>query len=63
MVTKRGKQASRKAGARKYGFLEVPIKEPLQLPRPKTFVHAQMKGIIIRIMTDSSPSIKRIDDQ
>ncbi|MDP1559132.1 MAG: hypothetical protein Q8K59_01445 [Nitrosomonas sp.] len=25
MVTKRGKQASRKAAARKYGFLEVPI--------------------------------------
>ncbi|MDP1558069.1 MAG: hypothetical protein Q8K59_07640 [Nitrosomonas sp.] len=24
MVTKRGKQASRKAAARKYGFLEVP---------------------------------------
>ncbi|MDP1558653.1 MAG: hypothetical protein Q8K59_01955 [Nitrosomonas sp.] len=25
MVTKRGKQASRKAAARKYGFLEVPL--------------------------------------
>ncbi|MDP1558419.1 MAG: hypothetical protein Q8K59_02175 [Nitrosomonas sp.] len=25
MVTKRGKQASHKAAARKYGFLEVPI--------------------------------------
>ncbi|MDP1558627.1 MAG: hypothetical protein Q8K59_12125 [Nitrosomonas sp.] len=25
MVTKRGKQASRKAAARKYGFLEMPI--------------------------------------
>ncbi|MDP1557720.1 MAG: hypothetical protein Q8K59_08040 [Nitrosomonas sp.] len=25
IVTKRGKQASRKAAARKYGFLEVPI--------------------------------------
>ncbi|MDP1558816.1 MAG: hypothetical protein Q8K59_11035 [Nitrosomonas sp.] len=25
-MTKRGKQASRKAAARKYGFLEVPIK-------------------------------------
>ncbi|MDP1558761.1 MAG: hypothetical protein Q8K59_03540 [Nitrosomonas sp.] len=25
MVTKQGKQASRKAAARKYGFLEVPI--------------------------------------
>ncbi|MDP1557338.1 MAG: hypothetical protein Q8K59_01975 [Nitrosomonas sp.] len=27
MVTKRGKQASRKAAARKYGFLEVPCHE------------------------------------
>ncbi|MDP1949619.1 MAG: hypothetical protein Q8K59_00685 [Nitrosomonas sp.] len=26
MVTKRGKQASRKAAARKYGFLEVPLR-------------------------------------
>ncbi|MDP1557907.1 MAG: hypothetical protein Q8K59_09300 [Nitrosomonas sp.] len=26
MVTKRGKQASRKEAARKYGFLEVPLK-------------------------------------
>ncbi|MDP1558462.1 MAG: hypothetical protein Q8K59_12950 [Nitrosomonas sp.] len=25
MVTKRGKQASRKAAARKYGFLEAPL--------------------------------------
>ncbi|MDP1559529.1 MAG: hypothetical protein Q8L82_11670 [Nitrosomonas sp.] len=25
-MTKRGKQASRKAAARKYGFLEVPLK-------------------------------------
>ncbi|MDP1557996.1 MAG: hypothetical protein Q8K59_07470 [Nitrosomonas sp.] len=25
MVTKQGKQASRKAAARKYGFLEVPL--------------------------------------
>ncbi|MDP1949617.1 MAG: hypothetical protein Q8K59_00675 [Nitrosomonas sp.] len=30
MVTKRGKQASRKAAARKYGFLEVPPNENLQ---------------------------------
>ncbi|MDP1557426.1 MAG: hypothetical protein Q8K59_07260 [Nitrosomonas sp.] len=27
MVTKRGKQASRKAAARKYGFLEVPMRK------------------------------------
>ncbi|MDP1558026.1 MAG: hypothetical protein Q8L82_03805 [Nitrosomonas sp.] len=27
MVTKRGKQASRKAAVRKYGFLEVPISQ------------------------------------
>ncbi|MDP1559612.1 MAG: hypothetical protein Q8K59_05280 [Nitrosomonas sp.] len=27
MVTKRGKQASRKAAARKYGFLAVPIRK------------------------------------
>ncbi|MDP1558824.1 MAG: hypothetical protein Q8K59_10995 [Nitrosomonas sp.] len=27
MVTKRGKQASRKAAARKYGFLEVPLRK------------------------------------
>ncbi|MDP1557419.1 MAG: hypothetical protein Q8K59_07225 [Nitrosomonas sp.] len=26
MVTKRGKQASRKAAARKYGFLAVPLR-------------------------------------
>ncbi|MDP1951193.1 MAG: hypothetical protein Q8K59_08905 [Nitrosomonas sp.] len=26
MLTKRGKQASRKAAARKYGFLQVPIR-------------------------------------
>ncbi|MDP1558621.1 MAG: hypothetical protein Q8K59_12155 [Nitrosomonas sp.] len=30
MVTKRGKQASRKAAARKSGFLEVPEKEKLK---------------------------------
>ena len=27
MVTKQGKQASRKAAARKYGFLEVPLRD------------------------------------
>ncbi|MDP1558212.1 MAG: hypothetical protein Q8K59_09935 [Nitrosomonas sp.] len=36
MVTKRGKQASRKAAARKYGFLEVPFSlirtDPSSLP-------------------------------
>ncbi|MDP1558046.1 MAG: hypothetical protein Q8K59_03820 [Nitrosomonas sp.] len=33
MVTKRGKQASRKAAARKYGFLAVPLSIIIQTPQ------------------------------
>ncbi|MDP1558076.1 MAG: hypothetical protein Q8K59_07675 [Nitrosomonas sp.] len=37
MVTKRGKQASRKAAARKYGFLEVPFSKLLCIIRRADF--------------------------
>ncbi|MDP1558657.1 MAG: hypothetical protein Q8K59_06350 [Nitrosomonas sp.] len=52
MVTKRGKQASRKAAARKYGFLEVPFIE--------LFVSAHCLYVINRSTVFTDPGMQGV---